>query len=247
MPESCTDRPTKAHEFIFLLTKNGGNPLIWRARDTGEWSYNPDLSEVVRVNTGPPGFDQPGGNAKGFRGGAFCNNSTFKNEFGGHRTTSGNVSEKDSLEPTGIEEIPRWKGFDYFYDAEAIKEERQGDTHPRGSKRTPPIETAGIGHKDWSKYMTRDDDLIKRNKRSVWTVATQPYAEAHFATFPEEIPKLCILAGSRVGDTILDPFFGSGTTGKVAIELGRKCIGIELNPEYVKLAENRTNVTPGML
>lgn len=70
---------------------------------------------------------------------------------------------------------------------------------------------------------------------------------AHFATFPEEIPKLCILAGSNAGNTILDPFAGSGTTGKVAIELGRKAILIELNPAYVNLAEKRANVTPGML
>jgi DNA modification methylase len=84
-----------------------------------------------------------------------------------------------------------------------------------------------------------------RNKRSVWTIATQPYAEAHFATFPEEIPKLCILAGSKPGDVILDPFAGSGTTGKVAIELGRKAILIELNPEYMRLARARTWVTPG--
>jgi site-specific DNA-methyltransferase (cytosine-N4-specific) len=84
-----------------------------------------------------------------------------------------------------------------------------------------------------------------RNKRTVWTIATQPYADAHFATFPEEIPKLCILAGSRVGDIILDPFAGSGTTGKVAIELGRRAILIELNPDYIQLARDRTNVTPG--
>jgi site-specific DNA-methyltransferase (cytosine-N4-specific) len=86
-----------------------------------------------------------------------------------------------------------------------------------------------------------------RNKRSVWTIATQPYAEAHFATFPEEIPKLCILAGSRVGDTVLDPFAGSGTVGQVALELGRRAVLIELNSDYIALAEARTNVTPGFL
>jgi site-specific DNA-methyltransferase (cytosine-N4-specific) len=89
------------------------------------------------------------------------------------------------------------------------------------------------------------DLLDFRNKRSVWTIATQPYSQAHFATFPEEIPKLCILAGSRVGDTILDPFAGSGTVGQVALELGRRAILIELNPAYIELAEERTNVTPG--
>jgi DNA modification methylase len=70
---------------------------------------------------------------------------------------------------------------------------------------------------------------------------------SHFATFPEEIPKLCILAGSKLGDTILDPFAGSGTVGQVALELGRKAILIELNPAYIELAQARTFVTPGFL
>src|SRR5206468_1133976 len=70
---------------------------------------------------------------------------------------------------------------------------------------------------------------------------------AHFATFPEDLIKPCILAGSRVGDIVLDPFCGSGTTGKVALELGRRAILIELNPDYIKLAEQRTFVTPGFL
>jgi site-specific DNA-methyltransferase (cytosine-N4-specific) len=79
-----------------------------------------------------------------------------------------------------------------------------------------------------------------RNKRSVWTVATQPYSEAHFATFPPALIEPCILAGSRPGDIVLDPFFGSGTTGEVAQQLGRKWIGIELNPDYEKLQRRRT-------
>jgi DNA modification methylase len=78
-----------------------------------------------------------------------------------------------------------------------------------------------------------------RNKRSVWTINTQPYKEAHFAVFPEKLPELCIKAGSKNGDIILDPFFGSGTTGWVAQRLGRRWLGIELNPEYVKIAEKR--------
>ena len=84
-----------------------------------------------------------------------------------------------------------------------------------------------------------------RNRRSVWTITTKPFKEAHFATFPEEIPRTCILAGSKKGDTILDPFSGAGTTGVVAEKLGRKYIGIELNPEYVKMSDDRMwNVQP---
>lgn len=78
-----------------------------------------------------------------------------------------------------------------------------------------------------------------RNKRSVWTVATQPYTEAHFATFPPELIRPCILAGSRPGDVVLDPFAGSGTTLAVAVEEGREGLGIELNPEYLPLLHKR--------
>lgn len=82
-------------------------------------------------------------------------------------------------------------------------------------------------------------DTQVRNKRDVWSVCTKPNREAHFATFPEELIKPCILAGSRLGGVVLDPFFGSGTTGRVAREFGRQYIGIELNPEYVEIANRR--------
>lgn len=78
-----------------------------------------------------------------------------------------------------------------------------------------------------------------RNKRSVWTVTTKPYKDAHFAVYPPELIEPCILAGSRVGDVILDPFNGSGTTGEVALRYRRSYIGIELNPAYIKLTERR--------
>ena len=78
-----------------------------------------------------------------------------------------------------------------------------------------------------------------RNKRSVWAITTKGYSEAHFATFPPEIPEICIRAGSREGDTVLDPFNGAGTTGLVATRLGRSYVGIELNAAYVEMAERR--------
>jgi site-specific DNA-methyltransferase (cytosine-N4-specific) len=80
------------------------------------------------------------------------------------------------------------------------------------------------------------------NKRSVWKIATKPYKGAHFATFPEELPETCIKAGTKKGDVVLDIFAGSGTTLRVASKLGRKGIGIELNPEYVKILKKRCKI-----
>ena len=78
-----------------------------------------------------------------------------------------------------------------------------------------------------------------RNLRSVWTITTQPFSEAHFATFPTALVEPCIKAGTTTGDLVLDPFAGSGTTGVVALRLGRRFIGIELNQEYCEMAERR--------
>jgi DNA modification methylase len=89
-------------------------------------------------------------------------------------------------------------------------------------------------------------DTATRNKRSVWTVATQPYSGAHFATFPPALIEPCILAGSRPGDAVLDPFFGSGTTGMVAQNLGRCWLGCELNPAYKPLQDERLQ-QPGLM
>ena len=81
----------------------------------------------------------------------------------------------------------------------------------------------------------------KRNKRDVWSVPTQAVKEAHFATFPEKLIEPCILAGCPIGGVVLDPFFGSGTTGRVATRLNRQYLGIELNPEYIQIAHRRTD------
>jgi DNA modification methylase len=80
-----------------------------------------------------------------------------------------------------------------------------------------------------------------RNRRSVWSVATRPYKGAHFATFPPALIEPCILAGSKPGDIVLDPFMGSGTTAQVSIQHGRQYIGCELNPEYATLQQERIN------
>ena len=85
-----------------------------------------------------------------------------------------------------------------------------------------------------------------KNKRSVWTVTTKPFKGAHFATFPPDLIEPCILAGSREGDTILDPFLGSGTVAAVAVRHWRRAIGIELNPEYAAIARRRVAEAMGL-
>ncbi len=84
----------------------------------------------------------------------------------------------------------------------------------------------------------------KRNRRTLWPINTVPLSEAHFATFPPELVKPCVLAGSKPGDYVLDPFFGSGTVGLVSKKLKRKYLGIELNPEYIQIALSRVKATP---
>jgi DNA modification methylase len=159
MPESVTDRPTRAHEYLFLLSKNE------------RYYYD---AEAIR--------------------------------------------EANQLSDTG------W-----------VKSRRRlNEIHGNGQTAQGVIGTVGL-----------TDLESGRNKRSVWTVPTEPYAEAHFATFPPDLIKPCILAGTKPGDLVLDPFAGSGTTGAVAIELGRKAILIELNPAYIPLIKKRCAITPG--
>ncbi len=121
----------------------------------------------------------------------------------------------------------------YYYDSEAIKEK---SIYPEGPTSPDKIKAVdGI----YSKNLQKIKENKYRNKRSVWKITTKPFKEAHFATFPPELPELCIKAGSKENDIVLDPFFGSGTTGWVAQRLGRKWLGVELNPEYIKIAEKR--------
>lgn len=84
-----------------------------------------------------------------------------------------------------------------------------------------------------------NDNAAKRNKRSVWSVNTEPYREAHFAVFPPALVAPCIQAGSPIGGHVLDPFFGSGTVGETSLRLQRNCTGVELNPEYADIANRR--------
>lgn len=152
MPESCRDRPTKSHEYIFLMTKNSK----------------------------------------------------------------------------------------YYYDAEAIREVANPQTQrgkPVNSTEAEGNTSMGGRRTGYEKYGRYKVEF--RNKRSVWTVATQPFSEAHFATFPLKLVEPCILAGCPEGGIVFDPFMGSGTTAVVANKLRRNYIGIEASEEYCKMAEKR--------
>ncbi len=131
------------------------------------------------------------------------------------------------------------KSAKYFYDNDAIKERTKESTLQRLNQNINKQSGSYTPSKGNGNMKAVGDIETGRNKRSVWKINTQPYKEAHFAVFPPELPELCIKAGSSEGDIVLDPFFGSGTTGWVAQRLGRKWIGIELNEEYIKIAEKR--------
>lgn len=123
------------------------------------------------------------------------------------------------------------KSRQYFYDHEAIKEPAIYAGDDRGARTDSRRNTK----------MNSMSGLTgeTKNKRDVWTVATKPYKGAHFAVMPEALVDPCILAGSAAGDTVLDPFTGSGTVGMVALRHNRNFVGTELNPEYAELAVNR--------
>jgi DNA modification methylase len=135
------------------------------------------------------------------------------------------------------------KGERYYYDIDSVREpfadERMGAS---GAVALPYSD--GSGRRDTAGATPRPrrpspPRVPGRNRRTVWTVATQPFDGAHFAAFPPKLIEPCILAGCPVGGTVLDPFNGAGTTGLVAVNHGRRYVGIELNPTYAAMAEDR--------
>ena len=142
----------------------------------------------------------------------------------------------------------------YYYDYEATLEPVTGRSHHRCRGVNPKAAGKQDGHgrrqagfneryfgvKQNASFAAAVTELVEeRNRRSVWTIPTEPYPDAHFATFPQALVQPCILAGSRVGDTVLDPCAGSGTVGVVALRHGRHFLGLELSPAYVAMARRR--------
>lgn len=178
MPESVRDRCTKAHEYIFLLSKS------------------------ERYYFDSEAMQEPA--SKGAAGSEFHTGKTGAHQLGRASTkprTAGNKSHK----------------YVTAYDGSDTEEHRT---------------KAGL-------MKIADTPWETRNRRSVWTVATKPYKGAHFATFPPDLIRPCILAGCPKDGTVLDPFGGSGTTALVALEEGRKAVLCELNPDYIALAHKR--------
>jgi len=145
------------------------------------------------------------------------------------------------------------KSSKYYYDSEAIKEDcSESNIQDFMKRKTLNNKGKGSGTYEEARpdlarsradYMPSD---LKRNKRSVWEVTPKPYSGAHFATYPPDLIKPCILAGCPEGGTVLDPFGGSGTTAQVANNLNRNAILCELNPEYVDIAKGRLHDSLGM-
>lgn len=181
MPESVTDRCTKSHEYIFLLSKAAR--YYYDARAIQEPFTESSLARLAQPN--------------------------LEQQAGSDRVPGKTNGPMKACGPSSY----------------------RGSTFTKG-KSAAVKPTVDQGERT---------EAEGRNKRSVWTVATQPFKEAHFATFPPTLIEPCILAGCPPGGTVLDPFCGAGTTGLVSDRLQRNCIGIELNPAYAAMAKNRIN------
>lgn len=184
MPESVTDRCTKSHEYIFLLSKSP--------------KYYFDHEAIQEIATG----------------------------YDGRKDTMLKGSPK--YEDTGF--LPE-EGVTTSFQSRPHERWRFKNLQDKGQVTHTMHERRSMG--------MEDVQYPVRNKRDVWSVPTKPYSGAHFATFPEKLIEPCILAGSTKDGTVLDPFNGAATTGVVCLKTGRRYVGIELNPEYIEISENR--------
>lgn len=182
MPESVTDRCTKAHEYLFLLSKSA------------RYYFDQDAIREPFADSSIQRLAQDVENQAG--------SERVPGKTNGPMKAVGLNANRSSYRPGSASSM-------------------NGGEHIAKSDAGLPLNPAG------------------RNKRSVWEVTTQGYSEAHFATFPPKLVEPCILAGCPEGGTVLDPFAGAGTTGLVALRLGRRFLGIELNQEYINMANRR--------
>ena len=225
MPESVKDRCTKSHEYIFLLSKSG-NTLLWNNRKTNEFVYQKpkyygELDKDYYIND------------ENKKVSYWIGKDYYYDYEAIQEEATGYDGRKDTLFKGGIKYND--EKFQDSHIQSFIKNEHERwkykNLQDNGLSNHSMHEKRAMGYKD--------ELTAIRNKRSVWTVCTQPYAEAHFATFPPSLIINMIKAGTKAGDLILDPFSGSGTTAMMARKLDRNYIGIDLNPEYVKMSEER--------
>ncbi len=207
MPESVTDRPTKSHEYLFLLTKS--ERYYYNAAAIAEPVSIAMLDQMAQ------GYDGLG--LKDYESAGVQNPSSVKARIIANARRKNEQSDDR-----------RKAGFNDRWDS---AEERRRELQQNG------------------KYSELDRSAMRfggapgaptRNRRTVWTIPTMPYAGAHFATMPEALVEPCILAGCPLGGLVFDPFVGSGTVGAVAERLGRRWVGTDLNPAYHELAKERT-------
>lgn len=228
MPESVRDRCTKAHEYLFLLSKSQ--------------RYYYDADAIKEQVTG-------GSHARGPGNHSHKGTTAYEDGDEQHRTKGGLVAyaekKRAGVNPKAKTWVSGWPSgpgnhsvLEHNFPHDSA-EARKFRANPE-AKSVPTANHNGIRPKQNESFSAAITDLVEiRNKRSVWEIATQPYSEAHFATYPEALVEPCILAGSKPGDTVLDPFCGSGTTGAVALRYHREFVGIELNSEYAELARRR--------
>ncbi|HBF32675.1 site-specific DNA-methyltransferase [Rhizobium sp.] len=235
MPDSSgAYRPSSAHEKIFMLTKTATGD-VWRARDTGEISFFPDLSERCGLITKP---DEQG--VRWVRIGSFYDAETVR--IGAKTERQAKVKMPDGWD-TGA----GGHGSHHCSGREAGK---TIDTTPK--QRGHAREHEGFANR-WDGMSKEEQQANGRYLRnyepaplSVWEMATKPFSEAHFATFPPELAERCILAGCPKGGLVLDPFGGAGTTALVALRHGRLAALIELNAEYAEIAKARIEAEWGV-
>lgn len=220
MPESVTDRCTKSHEYIFLLSKSP--------------RYYFDAFAIAT-----PYSDKT--------------LTTFGIESKGYGDGSGLIQSENWARDIKVRKPKEWKTPDNWDTSEGA----HGAFHRKGREKGKTVremaaqkdEVGGRGFIGHSGNFDAAGELIgsgRANKRSVWTVATSPFKDAHFATFPPELIVDCIKAGCPADGVVLDPFMGAGTTALVAALNGRKYLGLELNPDYITIAENRLRKELGL-
>ena len=200
MPESVSDRPTKAHEYLFLLSKS--ERYYYDKNAIQERAGSDTHARCRKYRASAEHKSSPTAERNGIRAG---------------------VNPKARLAP-----VAGWARGTGLHSAIA---------HNRGprSRQNASYSAAVVDVTDF------------RNKQTVWTIPTQAYQGAHFATFPEELVRLCVLAGCPPGGTVLDPFAGTGTTGIVALKLGRNFLGLEISLKYCQLARTRLAETCPLL